>query len=499
MRTETGRIINAENYESSPNRFTNIEGGLNRAKDMLNRSENKNKNKYIIFLSDGFPTTYTNPQYRYAGYNPIDPEGEIFRDRVKNYPCTYGTSYSDEGAIRARKKAEEIKNSGITIFSIGVDVGGQTIQQYIDIINDKAKVSAVDRTGTSYEIGSASSGTAYQNWLRNKIGSGYYYDSTDAAGLKNAYDQIYNEIMKLNREKYTGDWITTDPVPTENIEYIGFYDKKSKLTSGNLQGTWNAKNGENTASFNSANSTITWDLSKSGCVKEGTIAGGDVVYTYQLVYRVRLKNENSQFVEGQIYETNNKTTLTYRNFENVNGSTILSNRRTINYKIPSVHGYIRNIEFMKTDSKGNPLSGAEFKLSHDTANCSICRGDKKTSVTIQDFTASSDSNGTVSFKKIPSGHKYVLVETKAPDGYGMISDKYYITVDYDKLSSTTVESKDGTVKDWDKVVVNRVYHELPETGGPGTLLFILSGLFMAMGSLLYGIYKKIVKEKRRET
>lgn len=96
-------------------------------KDMLQGATNKNK--YIIFLSDGFPTTYISSGYN--GYDPYDSAGTRFKDRVLNKPCTYGTSYSNEAAIRARNKAAEVKASGITIFSIGVDVGGQTIQQYI--------------------------------------------------------------------------------------------------------------------------------------------------------------------------------------------------------------------------------------------------------------------------------------------------------------------------------------------------------------------------------
>ena len=56
MKTKTGEIINKDGYAASHNRFTNIESGLKRAKNML--SETTIKNKYIILLSDGFPTTY---------------------------------------------------------------------------------------------------------------------------------------------------------------------------------------------------------------------------------------------------------------------------------------------------------------------------------------------------------------------------------------------------------------------------------------------------------
>ena len=48
--------------------------------------------------------------------------------------------------------ANSIKNEGIKIFSIGVDVGGQTIQEYVQQSEKSDGFSVVDRTGTSYEI-----------------------------------------------------------------------------------------------------------------------------------------------------------------------------------------------------------------------------------------------------------------------------------------------------------------------------------------------------------
>ena len=119
MRTETGKIINEDGYASSHSRFTNVEAGLAMASDMLSGSSNKNK--YIIFLSDGFPTTYISSGY--SGYDPYDSTGKFY-DHVLKKPCLYGTSYSDEAAIRARNKAAAIKATGTKIFSIGVDVAG---------------------------------------------------------------------------------------------------------------------------------------------------------------------------------------------------------------------------------------------------------------------------------------------------------------------------------------------------------------------------------------
>lgn len=478
MRTQTGSIINAAGYKDAHSRFTNVEAGLAMASDMLNGVTNKNK--YIIFLSDGFPTTYISSGY--SGYDPYDSTGRFY-DHVLKKKCLYGTSYSDEAAIRARKKAAAIKSSGTTIFSIGVDVAGQTIKQYITQSENAKDHSVVDRTGTTYEIGDASSTEAYKNWLRNSIGSGYYYDSTDSAGLTSAYDQIFAEIKHEIEGSTEADWVTSDPIPTvsgsaENVEFIGFYDKTPELTGEPLEGS-HIEKGENTAVFDSEKNAISWDLKKSGylCKTDGTTT----TYTYQLVYRVRLKNENNSFVEGTVYPTNDTTTLQYRNINSTDGNVTVSEVKRIEFPIPSVKGYLSEFSFKKVNYKDEPLSGAEFTLSHDTNNCSICRGNGE-EVTVTDLTATSDETGNVTFNRIPSGHKYILREIKAPDGYSVDPNKYYsVEIAYDELS-VTVTDGNGKELDWNDKVVNGAYYALPETGGIGTLPFTIAGIILILGA-----------------
>ena len=107
-------------------------------------------------------------------------------------------------------------------------MAGQTIQKYITQSENASGFSVVDRTGTTYEIGDASSTEAYKSWLRNSIGSGYYYDSTDSEGLNNAYTHIFNEIKQQIGTSNVADWVATDPLPVGashgTVEFIGFYN-----------------------------------------------------------------------------------------------------------------------------------------------------------------------------------------------------------------------------------------------------------------------------------
>lgn len=500
-------------------RFTNIEGGLKRAYDMLDGVDNKNK--YIIFLSDGFPTTYLNTSTTgnlYDGLNTYD--GTIFYDSVEKLsngnprPCS-GTSYSDPAAIKARQMANSLKNEGAKIFSIGVDIGGQTIKQYVDLTKGWS-TSIVDRRNTNYEIGSASSTSSFKNWLKNSIGSGegYYYDSDNTTELNNAFTSIFETIKELNAASSHLDWVATDPMPgmgvheLKDIEFIGFYDKDGNLVSTDLQGTsamgWEY---ENTAVFDEATQTIKWDLKQSRYLSQ--TAGDTTTHWCSLAYRVRLKNENTGFTEWSEYATNDETSLTYRIIDQKGTTVTVSEQRTVDFPIPSVRGYLAQLEFIKVDSLNAPLPYAEFALNHaDT--CTVCRGDAyyntstgataaATAVPLPTYTAVSGDDGKVVFSNIPSGHDYVLTETKVPDGYLHNGNTYAVNVAYDTLT-VTVTDQEGNPVAWDNAssentVLNHTLFQLPETGGMGTHMYTFSGLAITMAALMYGYSLRRKRER----
>lgn len=475
-KTATGNIINASDYAVADDhkRFTNIEAGLKMADDML--SPLTNKNKFIIFLSDGFPTTYINNGY--VGHDTFDADGDVFYDSVLEVPCKYGISYSNTAAIKAREMAASIKESGTTIFSIGVDVGGQKVTDYISQSETNAKkgFSVVERPNIpneALEIGATAE--TYKAWLQNSIGSGYYYDSTDSAGLNKAFKQIFEQIKTTVSTGSEADWVAADPIPhnkiPDAIEYIGMYDKNGELNYSSLTGK-HEPNAENTAMFDGEAYKINWDLKASGYSYGGSESRG--VYTYTLRYRVRLRNESTGFTENTFYQTNDTTTLTYRVTKVEDGQTIMSQEKTIDFPIPAVHGFLADLEFKKQDSRGNALQGAEFTLTHDTATCNVCRGDGSTSVSVENVVATSGVDGKVSFTNIPSGHIYTLVETKVPEGYTKNEHTYVVTITYDQVNVTEKDSNGNDVV-WSGVVVNQAYYELPETGGIGAAIYVVAG------------------------
>ncbi len=527
MRTATGNIINAGNYGDSHKRFTNIEGGLKRAYDMIKASGNENK--YIIFLSDGFPTTYL--QSGYTGWDPYMDGNETkgasgtFYDYVTGYYCLYGTSYSDEAAIRAREMATSIKGDGTKVFSIGIDVGGQTINGH----DGRTGLSVIDRTSRSYELGSATDTNAFKNWLRNSIGSGYYYDSTNTAGLLSAYEQIFTEIQRFNQESSYDKWVANDPMPMAGnggssfIEFLGFYDHMGMgdyhvyPPTGTLTGS-HTENGENTASYDPSAHAIRWDLKNSGYISTGIET--QYSYNYQLRYRVRLKNELAGFAEPTVYQTNGKTILTYQEVTTVDGVPAYGDVKELEFPYPSVKGYLGELTFQKVDSSEahNPVKNAEFTLSH-SESCKVCRGDGLSAVALEPMVATSGEDGIVTFTGIPSGHLYDLKETRTPGGFFEDTSTYTVLVSYDQVTVTQYypnpnpTAEDGSDKFkanvWgdtddnfpglalDDKIINHFSYALPNTGGTGTLPYILGGLLLMAGPLKYALDQK--KRGRRQS
>ena len=305
--------------------------------------------------------------------------------------------------------------------------------------------------------------------------------------MNNAFKTIFEEIKKKTIAGSQADWVAADPIPISgsvaNVEFIGLYDIEDKLVDGPLSGS-NEEYAENTAKFVSKDNAIDWDLKQSGYKK--SVDGLTTTYTYHLVYRVRLKNEEHSFGEGTVYPTNDTTTLYYRIIEGTEENLKISDPKTVNFPIPSVKGYVSELSFDKVDNHGNPLAGAEFKLSHDTKKCAECRGDGN-SVGVEDMRASSDADGKVKFKSIPSGHTYVLTETKVPDDYTTTGDIYRVVVAYDKVKVEVLASDKKTKKEWDGKIVNNIYYELPNTGGTGTIPYTVGGILLisASGFLLY--------------
>ena len=405
-------------------RFTNIEGGLQLAHNLLKESDAVFK--YIIFITDGFPTTYIqssrNSKTTITGYDTymtgsydakkVGTDG-YFADAVTKKICTYGVNYSDKAADKADDVAQAIHRSGVNIFSIGIDVGVQSVPDYIKASNSTA-FTTVDRASTNHVIGD--NAQSYKAWLRDDIAGGpmienaknpqeinRYASGNSATELQTAFENILNAIELLPAESMEQAF-TLDPM-SDYVEFKHFYD----LDGSETQAVINTRNGRDVATFDPESQSITWWLTTTQNFYIDELGN----YVLSVSYKVRLKNEMEGFEFSKAFPTNDTTTFYFKTVDVGTGEPIYGDNH-IDYLIPEVEGYVGELNFTKVDqTTRKPLEGAVFRLEHYGESCHVCDGD----AIIASQTASSDEAGVVSFKNLPSGHEYALIEETPPEGY----------------------------------------------------------------------------------
>lgn len=144
--------------------------------------------------------------------------------------------------------------------------------------------------------------------------------------------------------------------------------------------------------------------------------------------------------------------------------------------------------------KTTPLAGAKFKLKNDQdkyykvdpSTKEVTWVDKDEATEVE--TKIVDGNATASFEGLAAG-KYKLEETKAPDGYNLLTKDIEVEIKATKEDDGAVTA----IVDGEAIVENSSGVELPGTGGIGTTLFAVSGsgiILIALYSLAKGKLKK---------
>lgn len=149
---------------------------------------------------------------------------------------------------------------------------------------------------------------------------------------------------------------------------------------------------------------------------------------------------------------------------------------------------VANVDFVKVDAADNniTINGAMFTLYK--ADESWTKGEKVEVVT-------SENGGTFGFEKLLPGN-YLLNETKAATGYSLVTELWKIVIKNNgEVTVTKNDGKTVIVKNSDEryMIENAKVYSLPESGGPGTYGFTISGVAILATALLL-----FINNKRRE-
>lgn len=155
---------------------------------------------------------------------------------------------------------------------------------------------------------------------------------------------------------------------------------------------------------------------------------------------------------------------------------------------------VADVDFVKVDSKdhGTKIQGAEFELYKAKVN------DESTWSRDGDAiaTATSANGGEFGFKDLAPGN-YLMVETKATSEYALPTNPWKITV-AEEDGKVTVNKNDGSTgvesdNNNKYLIENTKLYSLPNSGGPGTYGFTISGVAILATALLL-----FINNKRRE-
>ena len=161
-----------------------------------------------------------------------------------------------------------------------------------------------------------------------------------------------------------------------------------------------------------------------------------------------------------------------------------SNTTSSTKTITTYEALFSKVSNKKIDDKNIELDGAEFKLYDAKTGGKEIKVVKVSEGVYRVATAEEIENnevvefivgGKVTIKGLAKDTSYYLEETKAPDGYTKLAERYEIKAGTNEVS----------------MVINTSGVVLPSTGGMGTTLFVLVGTIMvlSLGTVLVSKYR----------
>lgn len=270
----------------------------------------------------------------------------------------------------------------------------------------------------------------------------------------------------------TKQWSGDPEGTTHDRIYVGLYNKDGSPTA--LKAELNANNNF-THTFNDVNrecvayelrtvkedETPEFTIDNIGYVK---IANNDYAKV-NATYSVKTKATDYKVTYGEVKKSNNTVSQTITNTK--------------------VETQISIVKIKKGDAS-TTLRDAKFSLYLvNGENDSYTESDLVTKIGTNEY-------GKATIKNLTPG-TYLLVETKAPTGYLLSEKPWKIGVDLDGTVKVTYDGKTVNKTDGNYQIENAELYSLPNSGGPGTYGFTISGVAILATALLL-----FINNKRRE-
>lgn len=409
-----------------PQGATNTADGFSEAKSTLDKDTRTNAIKYVVFFTDGVPTTKN-----------------AFSSTVANNTLT---------------TAKQLKDANISVYSVGIFSGADTSVTSCNWLSDETRKANVFMNAVSSNYPNYGS-VAWDAWsgvtLSGGSDKGYYKTASTASELSKVFEDIQQTITSTNG--YTG--VTIQDTLSKYAEFADDDPEKTAKVVTNdgttVTAQWNIKvNGK----------TITASPKSSDPLPDG------VTYTLQFDIKPTQKayddyaaNKNAEkdgydgvtgsagsdaagnatSVDKPGFYTNDSACLAYSGDGETHACSdtpyteqpvdqVKTGAITVQKKWADADG--------KASSEGNPES-VTFTLQIDEKDS-------------REAAATADTNWTATFENLAPGHTYKVVE-KAVEGYETSYKSQDVTITADELWNANFNANTAdNVEEWNVAVTN---------------------------------------------
>ena len=374
--------------------------------------------------------------------------------------------------------------------------------------------------GTDYEIieEKPTDGTSLKEVLiNNEKASSFNAKKGSVNGTITAEtDMTKNPVVVFrNNNKPTGNiavtkqWVKTDGTPITDLKqlpksiYLQLQRKANKDAnweavdySGNISGK---KWVEVTPKY--SGSSYVWSYSFMDLEQYvNSAAESKVLWIYRVM---EVDAEGKEIASGETYTVDGKTYRVTYSMDASTGKTDPTSagidltpasqetdkQPTVNMTVTNTYLEELNLKITKRgkNTTKDLLSGVQFKLEKKNPDGTGFElvGDPKTTV-----------DGIATFEKLGQG-TYRLIETKAAEGYNLLSDSILIEIDASnqvkwKMEKETNDHWESITVERDNVIPLTIYNTkqliLPATGGSGFGLVTMGGIALMAQAILMGTY-----------
>lgn len=415
-----------KNYKSKANILSAIEGltaesgtdydyAFEAANQILDSVNSDNRQKFVVFMTDGAPSTFTNTSgktYSWYDYNRendfadavmVDPylKGAVTaKGKATVYSIGFGLSSSASNGFSSDEAKELVKNIATDGYNIDASDSTELNAAFTSIAGDIKKAgtnaSVKDIIGAKYEL-------SYESPIKVILHDVYTYSDYLAGSC--TYKQI-------GTRKGTSQTVETVTFSTDGTQAYS-----DQIDSGNTNIFTNGVINAKTFTYTVATKTFEWRLGKiSGDTTTGDISEQEIT----LNYSIYLTGSTEGKCSAGTYDTNESAVLSYTSYKDKN--------EPQTFRVPSLSWNAASVkvEYYLVNEEGKPINTAGDEVPPEYK------------VTVGNEVSVAINKGE---------DKEILATTYKPEGYELQYSDAKFKVNNAGLNTATIESSQDEAGD----------------------------------------------------